>query len=158
MKALIVYHTKTGHTLDAANDVAKGLGQKGVEATVKKAVDVRPGDIKGYDIFVAGTPTYGNTRYNAPAKGVAQLLDSLEPSGLKGKYAGSFTVFAGMGGPKVVEAVDGILSRLGATVVAGGPAVKAGAPLSLWKGPSASDEDVKRCVDFGVKMAEAAGA
>jgi flavodoxin len=158
LKALIAYHTKTGHTLDAANDIAKGLREKGVEATIKKATDVRPDEVKGYDIFVAGTPTYGNTRYKAPAKSVAKLLDSLEPSGLKGKVAGSYTVFAGYGGHKIVEAVDDTLKRLGATVVGDSPAVKAGAPLSLWQGPSASEADVKKCFDYGVKLAQAAGA
>ncbi|MHB8895297.1 MAG: flavodoxin domain-containing protein [Candidatus Geothermincolia bacterium] len=157
MKALIVYHTKTGHTLDAANDIAKGLRESGTDVTMMPAIDASPGDVDGCDIFVAGSPTYGNTRYKAPAKSVAKLLDSLKPSGLKGKCAGGFTVFAGYGGEKIVTSIEELLSGLGATVVAGGPAVKAGAPLSLWKGPDASAPDVAKCVEFGRRLAEAAG-
>jgi flavodoxin len=156
MKALIVYHSKTGHTLKASEDIAKGLEESGVKVTIKPAKEVKPADVAGYDIFLAGTPTYGSTMYKAPAKSVARLLDSLKPDGLSGKYAGTFTAFAGSGGPKVVSSTEARLSALGATVVAGGPAVKAGAILSLYQGPDASEADVKKCVEFGRRIAEAA--
>ena len=156
MKALIVYHSKTGHTQKAAEDIAKGLEESGTEVTVKPAVEVKPADVAGYDIFVAGTPTYATTMYKAPAKTVAKLLDSLRPDGLSGKYAGAFSAYAASGGEKVVSSTETRLSGLGATVVAGGPAVKAGAPLSLYQGPDASEADVAKCVEFGHRLAEAA--
>jgi len=34
--------------------------------------------------------------------------------------------------------------------------VKAGVPLSLWKGPNASESDVKECEEFGKKVARQA--
>jgi hypothetical protein len=85
---------------------------------------------------VVGSPTYGNTRYKAAAKPVEKFLDSLAPGSLEGKTAGAFSVNAAVGGAKIVEAIEKRLADLGAGVVAGGPVHKAGAPLSLWKGPA----------------------
>jgi NAD(P)H dehydrogenase (quinone) len=156
MKALIIYHSKTGHTLKAANDIARGLEEAGIDVTVKPAGEVKAVDVAGYDIFVAGSPTYATTMYKAPAKTVARLLDTLRPDGLSGKYAGAFSAYAASGGEKIVSSTEARLSGLGATVVAGGPAVKAGAPLSLYQGPDASEADVAKCVEFGRRLAETA--
>lgn len=157
MKALIVYHSKTGHTKDAAEAIAGGLEEKGADVTIKSAASTSAVEVKDYDILLAGSPTYGNTMYKSPAKPVSKFLDSLKASDLKGKYAGAFSVNAAMGADKIVASTEKMLAGHGATVVAGGPAVKAGAPLSLWKGPDAFDADVKKCEEFGRKVAEAAG-
>lgn len=157
MQALIAYYSRTGHTLESANDIGRGLEDAGVEVTVKQADQVEISDISAADIFIAGSPTYGSTRYKAPAKAVARLLDSLGPAALEGKRAGAFSVMAGYGAEKIVAALEARLAELGATVVSGGPAVKAGAPLSLWTGPIASREDVEKCEAFGRRVAEAAG-
>ena len=42
MKALIIYHSKTGHTKAAADDIARGLEEKGVEVTVEEAAKADP--------------------------------------------------------------------------------------------------------------------
>ena len=157
MKALIVYHTKTGHTRDAADDVARGLAARGVECDVKPAAEATGAGMGGYDVVLVGTPTYGQRRYQKPAKSVERFLASLGPRGLEGKTAGAFAVNAGYGADKLIAAMESDLERLGAKVVTGGPAVKAGAPLSLWKGPDASAADAGRCEDFGRRVAAAAG-
>lgn len=156
MKALIAYYSRTGHTLESANDIARGLKGAGVEVTIKQADKVAPADVAEFDIFVAGSPTYGNTLYQAPAKAVARLLKSLAPSGLKGKRAGAYSVMALYGGDRIVAALEAKLGELGAEVVSGGPAVKAGAPLSLWTGPIAGKEDVEKCEAFGRRLAGSA--
>lgn len=158
MKAMIVYYTKTGHTKQAAEAIARGLEENGVASTLKDVSEVRGGEVAAIDIFVAGTPTYGNTRYKSAAKPVAAFLESLDRDGLSGKTAGAFSVNAGFGAEKVVKAMEGQLAGLGARVVSGGPAVKAGAPLSLWKGPDPSPADVARCVEFGRRLAQTASA
>jgi flavodoxin len=155
LKALIIYHSKTGHTRAAADDIARGLKEKGVEVTIQEAAKAAPTAVSGFDILLAGSPTYGNTRYKAAAKPVDRFLGSIAPMGLKGMKAGAFSVMAGYGGDKIVAAVEGKLEELGADVLSGGPAVKAGAPLSLWKGPDAGAADVERCVEFGRKLASA---
>lgn len=156
MKALIVYHSKTGHTRQAADDITRGLKSEGVETDVVKAGEVPGKKVGDYDIVLFGTPTYGNRRYNLPARPVDDLMKSLEPDGLSGRTVGAFTVFAGYGGGKLVASIEKSLSGLGGRVVGGGPAVKAGAPLSLWKGPDAKPADVTACEEFGRKVARAA--
>lgn len=157
MKALVVYYSKTGHTKQAGEDIARGLEDKGVETSVKAAQDTSGKDVKGYDILVVGTPTYGNRMYKRPAGKIEQFIASIPIDALKGKTAGAFTVNAAVGGAKVVAATERLLMAFGAKVVKEGPVVKAGAPLSMWKGPNASDADVKVCEDFGRKLAEEAG-
>ena len=161
VQALIVYHSKTGHTKQAAEDVARGLEGEGVGCVLKPAGEpgtdlVRGLDIDDFDIVLAGSPTYGNRLYRLPARPVERFMNSLSPGGLKGKTCGAFTVNAGRGGGALVGAMEGLLKKLGGKVVSGGPVVKAGAPLSLYKGPDASVEDVRKCEEFGKKVALAA--
>lgn len=159
MKALIVYYSKTGHTDAAARDIARGLESAGADCSMESAGDrtARP-DISTYDIVAVGSPTYGNRRYKLPARQVSDFLDSISTGGLDGKVCGAFTVNAGWGGGKLLSSMESALERLGGRVVRGGPVVKAGAPLSLWKGPDASPSDVSQCEEFGRRLAEAANA
>jgi flavodoxin len=158
MKALIVYHSKTGHTRQAAEDIARGLKSGGVEADLKSGEDLTGKKaVEGYDVVLFGTPTYGNRRYSLPAKQVETLIKSLEPDGLAGKTVGAFAVNASWGAKTLVGNMEKALAGLGGKVVAGGPAVKAGAPLSMWKGPDAKPDDVAACEAFGKKVAQSAG-
>lgn len=159
MKALIVYHSKTGHTEQAAYDIARGLESQDVDCTIKSAVDLSsskgsPGlDLRKFDIILVGSPTYGNRGYRLPARQVDKFLDSIPDDVLDGKVCGAFTVNAGVGGSMLQGAMEITLSKKGGKVVQGGPVVKAGAPLSLWKGPSASSADVKACEEYGRAVA-----
>jgi len=62
-------------------------------------------------------------------------------------------VNASWGAKTLVGNMEKSLAELGGKVVAGGPAVKAGAPLSMWKGPDAKPDDVAACEAFGKKVA-----
>jgi len=158
MKALIVYFSKTGHTKQAALDIARGLESGGVECDVEGADNAKAAaDVSEYQILAVGSPTYGNRRYRLPARQVNDFLDSLSPGSLEGKTCGAFTVNAFLGGEKLAEAMELALDKLGGIVVGNSPVVKAGAPLSLWKGPDASPSDVSSCEEFGKRLAEAAG-
>ena len=157
MKALIIYHSKTGHTEQAARDISRGLESEGVECVLRKASRGGEGsDLDEFGIVLFGTPTYGNRMYRLAARQVQAYIDSLPEGALEGKYCGAFAVNAGVGAKQLVAAIERNLARLGGKVVAGGPAVRAGAPLSLWKGPNASDEDVRKCQDYGRRVARAA--
>ena len=57
---------------------------------------------------------------------------------------------------KLAGAMERTLEELDGNVVRNRPVVKAGAPLSLWKGPDASPSDVSKCEEFGKKLAGAA--
>ena len=159
MKALIVYFSKTGHTKQAALDIARGLESCGVECAVEAAENAKAAaDVSEYEILAVGSPTYGNRRYRLPARQVNDFLDSLSPGSLEGKTCGAFTVNAFLGGDKLADAMELALDKLGGSVVGSSPVIKAGAPLSLWKGPDASPSDVSRCEEFGKRLAEAVGA
>jgi flavodoxin len=157
MRAMVVYQTKTGHTEQAANDIARGLESAGVQAVVEDARGMRGRDVEGYDILVIGTPTYGNRRYRRAAAKVESFVGSIEEGELEGTTCGAFAVNAGVGAAKLVNNLEKRLKEMGGDVVQGGPAVTAGAPLSLWKGPDASEEDVEKCEEFGRRLASAAG-
>jgi flavodoxin len=157
MKALIVFQSKTGHTEQAARDIARGLEQEGSECVLADAGSGRGvPDPSDFEVLVIGTPTYGNKRYRLPGGHVKTFLDSIPDGGLAGKPCGAFTVNAAMGGKTLVPNLEQALARKGGLVVAGGPVVRAGAPLSLWKGPDASEEDVKACEEFGRRIARSA--
>ena len=156
MNALIIYHSKTGHTKAAADDIARGLKEKGVEVTVEKAVKADPAKAGEFDVLLVGSPTYATTRYKGAAKPVEKFMDAIKPDALSGRVAGAFSVNAATGAEKVVAAIEKKLGSFGAKVVKPGPAVKAGAPLSLWQGPDASAKDVEKCVEFGRRVVGAA--
>jgi NAD(P)H dehydrogenase (quinone) len=153
MKALIIYHSKTGHTKAAADDIARGLDEKGVEVTIEEAAKADPASASDYDILLIGSPTYAQTRYKAAAKPVERFIDAMKSDALSGHIAGGFSVCAASGAEKVVAAIEKRLASLGAKVVSPGPAVRAGAPLSLWQGPDAAAADVEKCVEFGRRVA-----
>ncbi|MDD5748667.1 MAG: flavodoxin domain-containing protein [Actinomycetota bacterium] len=155
MKALIVYYTKTGHTAQAAKDISKGLLLEDVQCDVVSAQMGLNKDIREYEIVVFGSPTYGTKGYRYPAKRIQDFLDSLSSDTLSGKVCGAYTVNAEFGGRKLKRAMEMQLLKAGAEVVEG-PVVKAGVPLSLWKGPDASEVDRKKCEEFGRALANAA--
>ena len=155
MKALIVYHSRTGHTAQAAGDIARGLQSGGAEVSVLETgeLDERAARPADFDVVVLGTPVYGYRLYRLPARSVADWLASVGPAGLEGRTCGAFAVNAAWGGGLLVAAMERSLARKGGIVLAGGPVVRAGAPFSLWKGPDASAEDVRKCEDFGRRLA-----
>lgn len=151
-KALVVYHSKTGHTAEAAEAVARGLEAGKVSATVKHVSEVRPSEMDEYSVLAVGSPTRGAR----PARVVKKFVKGLDRKALKGKKATVFSAYAGFRGKATLRRLRRLLRRRGAKVVLRGVAVKAGAPLSLWKGPQASPEDVARLEELGRKLARKA--
>ncbi len=151
-KALVVYHTKTGHTAEAAEAVARGLRERKFQVVVKRVSEVSPGELEGCAVLAVGSPTRGAR----PARVVKRFIKGLEKKSLKGKAATVFTAYAGFRGRATLRRLRRLLKRRGAKVVLRGVAVKAGAPLSLWKGPQASPEDVARLEELGRKLAKRA--
>ncbi len=143
--ALVTYVSKTGHTRQAAEDVAKGLRLAGAKTMVKQLSEVDKEELKSYRILAVGSPTHGGK----PARAVRRYLKGLGKKELKGKTAAGFSAYAGMRGKNTVKVLRKQLRKKGARVVKPGVAVKAGAPLSLWKGPDASEQDVARLIELG---------
>ena len=155
-RALIVYYTKTGHTRQAGEDIAIGLTEAGVEVTVKPVTDAPGQELTAHDLIVVGSPCHaGSVRpvFSGIAKPVSKWLDGLPTDALADKAVAAFSVHCSFGGATTVKNLEQRLADIGARVLAPGPAVKAGAPLSLWRGPDASPDDRKRLRQFGRDLA-----
>lgn len=146
--ALVTYFSKTGHTRQAAEDVARGLESAGVRAVVKSLGEVGKDELKGYHILAVGSPTRGGK----PARVVKKFFKQMGKKELKGKTTAGFSAYAGMRGKHAVKGLRKLLKKHGSGKVVKGVAVKAGAPLSLWTGPDASEKDTARLVTLGRKL------
>ncbi len=86
-KVLVAYHSVAGHTEKMAEYIAEGVRFSGNEAVVKKVTDIKSeNDIKGYDGYIFGCPTYHRDMTN-PMK---TFLFLAKKANLEGKLAGAF--------------------------------------------------------------------
>ena len=91
--ALVTYFSKTGHTRQAADAVARGLESAGVKAVVKSLSEVGREEIGGYNILAVGSPTRGGN----PARAVKRFLKGLGRKAPKGATAAGFAPTPGCG-------------------------------------------------------------
>ncbi len=160
MKAIIVYHTKTGHTKRAAEDVATGLQAAGVDAQFLHASDVRGDGLADADIVVVGSPCHaGSCRIRGGLSGpIRSALRRLEPTALAGKVAGAFAANCAYGGHVTVAAIEKALAAAGAKIPQKGIVVRAGVPFSVTVGPMTSEAAREELRQFGQALARAAQA
>ncbi len=107
-RVLIVYFSESGATEKMAEYVAEGVRIAGEEADVKTTSEIaRAEDLKGYDAYVFGCPTY---HLNMP-ESFASLLDAAAQAGLEGKAGGAFSPRAhpSSGGGGAAERVFGVM-------------------------------------------------
>ncbi len=147
--ALVLFFTKTGHTKRAAEEVAAGLESAGIRATVKGFADTDPSEIKDFSLLAVGSPTHGGK----PAKKVRGFMKGLPKKSLKGKRVASFTSYGGAGGDHTIKVFKKMLKKKGAKDIVPGVAVKAGAFLSLWKGPDIHEDDLGKLEALGKTLA-----
>jgi flavodoxin len=150
-KALIIYYTISGHTKKAAEDIGEGMRNKGIEVTIKSTVEFSPKDVEPHEIIVFGSPTHRLL----PAKKIRDTIEMLDKNSLKGKCVSSFTCMSMMGGDRTLKSLEEMLREKGVKKIIPGVVIRAGAPLSLVKGPNASPEDVKKCKALGESLASA---
>ena len=160
MNALIIYHTITGHSRRAAEDVAEGLASEGAAARLLLARDMSQWDVADVDIVVVGSPCHaGSLAIRAGVAGpILGVLNKLTGPALAGIVAGAFAVHSAYGGRRTVQAIENCLRAAGATVPAPGVVVKAGVPFSLFTGPKASDKTRDELRQLGRTLAQAAQA
>jgi len=158
MDALIVYHTITGHTRRAGEDIAAGLGAAGVPAQLVAAKEMKGWDAADAAILVVGSPCHAGSCHvrGGLAGPIRSLLKRLGPATLAGKVGGAFAVNCALGGQLTVRTIEDALTAAGARVPEPGVVVRAGVPFSLYVGPMASDEARERLRQFGQALAEAA--
>ena len=157
MKALIVYHTISGHTQRAAEDIAEGLRGEGVEARLQSASERAEWDVADEQIIVVGSPCHaGSVGIRAGLSGpVRSALRRLTASSLDGKVGGAFSVNCAYGGHRTVRTIEKRLRAAGAQVAEAGVIVKAGVPFSVVTGPLASEEARAQLHEFGRALARA---
>ena len=158
MRALIVYHTKTGHTRRAAEDIAEGLQSEGVEVRLAQAGDLQSWEVDEDAVIVVGSPCYAGATgvKDGLAGAVRAALRQLESRTLEGKVAGAFSPHCAFGGKRTVQSIEDALRQAGAELPCPGVAFRAGAPLSLVAGPRASEKSREKLRALGRTLAKEA--
>ncbi|MCG8637182.1 MAG: flavodoxin domain-containing protein [Desulfobacterales bacterium] len=99
---LIVYASRANETKGIAEVIAEGVRQSGHEPVIKKAADVSSEeDLKGYDAYAFGSPTYHSQMITS----MKQLLFMAERAELAGKPGGAFGAY-GWSGEAAVRIFD----------------------------------------------------
>ncbi len=90
-KVLVAYESRTGHTEKMAEYIAEGIRMGGNEAELKKVgLLKKPEDLKGYDGYILGCPTYHRDMTNG-MKTFLFLMQNAEAGGKAGGAFGSYT-------------------------------------------------------------------
>jgi flavodoxin len=157
MKVLILYHTRTGHTLEAANAAAEGIRGAGGEAEIVEAGDLDGADLSACDGLIVASPCWGGSIAMGVAWPVLRALNALPGGALAGVRCGAISVHSGFGGERTIATLGKLLAHKGCDDFYAGPAARAGSPLSIWVGPPVSDEDAARYRDYGARFVNGEG-
>ena len=154
MKVLILYFTKTGHTLEAINAVAEGIRSAGSEVDIVNAKEFSPDSLQKYESLIVGSPCWAGSMIKSAgiAGPVKKAIKAIEAGALNGKICGGISVNAGNGGQNTVRNMGKILAEKGCEDYRPGPVAAAGVSMSLWKGPSVTPEDQERYKAYGVEF------
>ncbi|MHA1786359.1 MAG: flavodoxin family protein [Candidatus Helarchaeota archaeon] len=148
MRAILIYHTVTGHTLQAIKNISEGLKSMEVECEIEKVPISNDINLSEFQIIVIGTPTHAF----GPARKISNFIKKLPANSLNNMRVGIVICFAGMGGSRTLKTLKKKLIEKGAKEPIEEVEVKAGVPLSIVKGPEASEKDQKRCIEMGRKL------
>ena len=66
MRALIIYHTNTGHTRRAAEDISEGLKGQGVDVSIQAANELAGWDVADQSVIIVGSPCHAGSVGNVP--------------------------------------------------------------------------------------------
>lgn len=80
-KVLVIYDTKYGNTKIAAEQIAEGLKEKGVETSTSYVKEIDPPKIKDYDALVIGAPNH----MGRPSQTIKKFVNKLDEQDLKEK-------------------------------------------------------------------------
>jgi multimeric flavodoxin WrbA len=150
VKVLVLYFTKTGHTLEAANATVEGIRSAGSEADLIAAQDFEPAQLAGYDALIVASPCWaGSVGRPILAPLIERALAALPADALRDVRCGGISVHSGVGGENTVQRIGELLAQRGNTDYRPGPAARAGVPFSLWVGPSVSPQDEARFKAYG---------
>ena len=153
MKILVLYYTRSGHTLEAVNATAEGIWSAGAEVNIVSVIDFGAGSIVKYDGLIVGSPCWaGSVIGSGIAKPLSKVLKALPADFLTMKRCGGISVHSTTGGANTVKSLGELLAKKGCEDFRPGPAVKAGVPLSLWKGSPVGDQDKAKLKAYGAEF------
>ena len=142
-KVLIGYESRKGHTEKMANYIAEGARVAGNEVEVKALRDLKSeDDIKGYDAYLFGCPTYHRDMTNS-MKTFMFLADN---AGLKGKIGGAFGSYTHSGdAPKLILDTMENVFHMNATNLGS---------FNLLEDKIETDEGMRACQQYGRAVTE----
>lgn len=152
MRTVILYFSKTGHTLEAANAVAEGIRSAGSEADLVSAKDFDVAALARYDSLIVGSPCYYGVVASGIAGPVAKALRALGPDALGGKRCGGISVQAAVGAKNTVKSIGTVLQEKGCDEYLPGPVATAGTPMSVVKGPSIDARAKEQFCAYGAQF------
>lgn len=99
-KVLIVYFSVSGKTKTMADFIAEGVRFTGNEVEIKKINEIKsPEDLKGYDAYAFGCPTY----HRDMTENMKTFLFLAKNAGLENKVGGAFGSHTHSGeAPKII--------------------------------------------------------
>ncbi len=138
-KALIVYASKTGETLNIGELIAEGLRFSLIDVTLKEVKAIRKEeDLIGYEAYIFGSSTY----HGEMMKSMKGFLFLAEKAELSGKIGGSFGSF-GWSGEAAERIFDTMKHVYGMDMVS--------SPLMLKA--AALDGGIQMAQDYGKELA-----
>jgi len=150
MKIAILFYSKTGHTLEAANAIAEGIKSQGSKVDLININSLEISVLKNYDGIIVGSPCWaGVISTDGVAGPMKKALRKIPNDIVKGKIGGVFSVYALSGVKNTIKTLSKTLTNKGFKNVIVGPIAKAGTPFSITKGSSVSKEDIELYKNFG---------
>lgn len=150
MNTLILYHTKTGHTLEAINPVVEGIKEAGGHTKVVLAEEFENEMIHDFDSLIIASPCWaGSSGITGVAFPLVNVLKKLPKESLKDKLCGGIALHARFGGDGTIQHIKKLLSKKGCENFKAAPIIKAGVLMSLYKGPSVKKTDEEVLKSFG---------
>lgn len=149
-RILVCYHSRTGTTERMAREIAQGMRESGADVDLLSVEQVDTDALTEYQGIVLGSPTY----YGLPSAELKALIDeSVKHHGkLEWKVGGAFTSSANPAGGNettVMAILESLLVH--GMIVKGDPRDDHYGPVVIGE---ADEEDLKRCRDYGRRIAE----
>lgn len=103
MKAIIVYESMFGNTLQVAETIAENLNNiEKIETVIKTTKEVDPTEVLDYDLILIGSPNH----MGGPTRGIKKFIDKLGKIGLKEKKGATFDTYVRKNINKAVRKMD----------------------------------------------------
>lgn len=150
MNICILYYSKTGHTLNAAKAISKGILENNNTSFImnEKTFDLQK--LKDADSIIIGTPCWaGSISSNGIAYPLKKVLKKLPDDIFENKKCGYYALYAISGEQTTLRTLEKTLKEKGCTNINKGFSAKAGTPFSVTIGKSISESDLDLFKQYG---------